>query len=325
MKRLQNMGENPRLLIDSPRSDAVELLKTGLTSLLFHIVLIILLIFYIKTEIPKGGSTVYQVTIRPLSFQNKLSPNPIQALPTPQPIPAKTQIQKEENRAKEEIKQKEPVEPKQPRQLQEDEKTIIAPIPLPMAETLPLNTNLNKEDKLATPLAPPPEEKNKNAILELSSRERPGTGLGGSTPGGSIEGQETGQEGFLWGGPGEGIGRGSSGWAGSGKGTGSGKRGHRSGSGDGGSGVSSPGYAQNPKPPYPPEAREKGCQGEVLLKVEVLPNGRVGQVEVGKSSGYEALDQSALATVKKWRFIPARKEMVAIPCWVNIPIKFQLQ
>jgi protein TonB len=50
----------------------------------------------------------------------------------------------------------------------------------------------------------------------------------------------------------------------------------------------------------------------------------VGQVEVKKSSGYEVLDQSALVAVKQWRFIPARKGEVAIPFWVNIPIKFQL-
>ena len=41
--------------------------------------------------------------------------------------------------------------------------------------------------------------------------------------------------------------------------------------------------------------------------MEVLPNGRVGEVVVEKSSGYEVLNQSALATVKKWRFIPARE------------------
>jgi protein TonB len=89
--------------------------------------------------------------------------------------------------------------------------------------------------------------------------------------------------------------------------------------------VSSPRYGENPKPVYPLEARQKEYQGEVLLKVEVLQNGRVGEVEVEKSSGYEVLDQSALATVKKWRFIPAKKGGVAIPCWVNIPFKFQLR
>ena len=86
-----------------------------------------------------------------------------------------------------------------------------------------------------------------------------------------------------------------------------------------------PKYAENPKPIYPQEARRKGYEGEVILKVEVLSNGRVGQVEVKKSSGYELLDRSALATVKQWKFIPAKKGEAQIPLWVNIPIKFQLQ
>jgi protein TonB len=50
----------------------------------------------------------------------------------------------------------------------------------------------------------------------------------------------------------------------------------------------------------------------------------VGQVALKKSSGYEALDRSALAAVKGWRFLPARKGEVTVPVWVIIPIKFQL-
>ena len=86
-----------------------------------------------------------------------------------------------------------------------------------------------------------------------------------------------------------------------------------------------PKYAENPKPTYPQEARKKGYQGEVILKVEVLSNGRVGQVEVKRSSGYEILDRSAFAAVKEWRFVPAKKGENPISFWVNIPIKFQLR
>ncbi len=86
-----------------------------------------------------------------------------------------------------------------------------------------------------------------------------------------------------------------------------------------------PRYAENPKPAYPQEARKKGYEGEVLLEVEVLANGRVGQLELKKSSGYEALDRSALTAVKQWKFIPANQGNGAVPCWVNIPIKFKLQ
>ncbi len=86
-----------------------------------------------------------------------------------------------------------------------------------------------------------------------------------------------------------------------------------------------PKYAENPKPLYPQEARKRGYQGEVVLKVEILSNGRVGQVEVKRSSGHEILDRSAFAAVKEWRFVPAKKGENPIPFWVNIPIKFRLQ
>lgn len=86
-----------------------------------------------------------------------------------------------------------------------------------------------------------------------------------------------------------------------------------------------PRYSENPKPVYPPEAVKEGNEGTVLLLVEVLPNGRVGELEVAKPSGYEMLDQSALTAVKRWQFIPARKGGTPFTCWVKIPIVFKLR
>jgi TonB family protein len=86
-----------------------------------------------------------------------------------------------------------------------------------------------------------------------------------------------------------------------------------------------PKYDKNPKPLYPPEATKMGYEGEVLLRVEVLSNGRVGQVEVNRSSGHEILDRSALAAVKQWEFIPAKKGETAVSEWVRIPIPFKLK
>jgi TonB family protein len=339
MKRLQIVGERLPACTDSSPSDKRALLKTGVFSLFLHIVFIMSLILYLKTGITKSDSILYRVTIRPLSPQNILNPYSPQGLPTPQPPPAKTQIQKEEKKLEEKIKSKEPLEePKLPPQYQEDEKIITKPIPLPMASkpSLDSDSNLEKDENLAIPLAPSPEENNKNVSGGSIAEQGSGAGIGSSVSGGSGEGQGTGQDGSRWGGPGEGKGRGSSGWAGlgkepgtgrrvpglrgSGKGTGTGRGGHL-----GGSGVASPRYGENPKPVYPLEARQKGHEGEVILKVEVLPNGRVGEVQVDKSSGYETLDHSAVETVKKWKFIPAKKGGVAIPCWVNIPFKFQLR
>jgi len=86
-----------------------------------------------------------------------------------------------------------------------------------------------------------------------------------------------------------------------------------------------PRYSENPKPSYPQEARKKGYQGTVVLRVEVLSNGEVGQAEVKNSSGYDILDRSALNAVKQWKFTPAKRGEEAVAFWVNIPIKFQLQ
>lgn len=86
-----------------------------------------------------------------------------------------------------------------------------------------------------------------------------------------------------------------------------------------------PRYAINPKPHYPQEAKRRGYEGEVLLRVEVLSNGQVGEVEVKRSSGYESLDRSAITAVREWRFIPARKGETPVSVWVTIPVVFQLR
>jgi protein TonB len=86
-----------------------------------------------------------------------------------------------------------------------------------------------------------------------------------------------------------------------------------------------PRYDRNPKPPYPRIARRRGYEGVVLLRVEILPNGRVGEIRVKKSSGHAMLDRSALKTVKKWRFIPAKRRGEPIRIWAEVPIKFDLE
>jgi protein TonB len=86
-----------------------------------------------------------------------------------------------------------------------------------------------------------------------------------------------------------------------------------------------PRYDRNPKPPYPRAARRRGYEGVVLLKVEILPNGRVGEIQVKRSSGHSMLDRSALKTVRKWRFIPAKRAGEPIRIWAEVPIKFDLK
>lgn len=86
-----------------------------------------------------------------------------------------------------------------------------------------------------------------------------------------------------------------------------------------------PVYGENMPPAYPEVARLRGYEGIVLIAAEILPNGRVGEAKIKKSSGYAVLDQSALDAVKPWRFEPAKKAGQPFTMWVEVPIKFVLQ
>ncbi|MEJ5301231.1 MAG: energy transducer TonB [Thermodesulforhabdaceae bacterium] len=84
-----------------------------------------------------------------------------------------------------------------------------------------------------------------------------------------------------------------------------------------------PSFKNMVKPEYPEFARRLGQEGYVLLKVLVDETGRVKKAEVVKSAG-RAFDEAALEAIKRSTFYPAREKGVPIPCYVKIPIRFQL-
>lgn len=95
------------------------------------------------------------------------------------------------------------------------------------------------------------------------------------------------------------------------------------GAGTGGT-IGPPGYRVNPKPDYPPQAREKGYEGTVVLRVRVLPDGTAGEIVVERSSGHEILDGAAQQAVKAWLFAPATRNGNPVPAWISVPIRFSL-
>jgi protein TonB len=84
-------------------------------------------------------------------------------------------------------------------------------------------------------------------------------------------------------------------------------------------------YLKNPAPPYPPLSRRMGEEGKVILRVSVNPQGGADQVEIRTSSGSQRLDESAVNTVKHWKFIPAKRGDSAVQSWVLVPIVFKLE
>jgi protein TonB len=84
-------------------------------------------------------------------------------------------------------------------------------------------------------------------------------------------------------------------------------------------------YLDNPAPGYPPLSRRLHEEGRVLLRVHVAAGGTAMSVALHKSSGHSRLDQIALDTVKKWKFVPARQGDKPVDAWVIVPIQFSLK
>ncbi|MEN6413591.1 MAG: energy transducer TonB [Veillonellales bacterium] len=113
---------------------------------------------------------------------------------------------------------------------------------------------------------------------------------------------------------------------GSGGTAGSGNGGGGTGGRSGGGGVIAPGILSRTQPAYPERARQAGWEGTVVLKIQILENGTPGSVSVYRSSGYDALDDAAVAAVQHWQFVPARERDSgqAIVCYTTMPVRFRL-
>jgi protein TonB len=120
-----------------------------------------------------------------------------------------------------------------------------------------------------------------------------------------------------------GVGNGGSGPGIAGMGTGSSGKGH--GAGNGGSPSIDVTYDFCPKPDYPESARREGQQGMVTVRVLVNEEGRPRSLELSRSSGFAALDQAAMETVRRCRFHPAYDGEKRVARWVPVPIEFSLK
>jgi len=83
-------------------------------------------------------------------------------------------------------------------------------------------------------------------------------------------------------------------------------------------------YLKNPKPAYPTQARKRGMEGRVILRVQVRFDGAVKSVELQQSSGYGLLDRAARVAVLRWRFAPATRGGRVVDGEVLIPFDFRL-
>ena len=81
----------------------------------------------------------------------------------------------------------------------------------------------------------------------------------------------------------------------------------------------------NRPPRYPRLARRLGYEGRVILEVEVLTDGSVGEVRVVEVTGHRVFAQAAMRAVREWRFAPARTGGRALTTRVMVPVRFRIE
>ena len=84
-------------------------------------------------------------------------------------------------------------------------------------------------------------------------------------------------------------------------------------------------YLLNPTPPYPPISRRMGEQGKTTVRVLIGVDGQPQRAEIAKSSGFDRLDQAAIATVMRWRYVPGKRGGTPETMWFNVPINWVLE
>ena len=83
-------------------------------------------------------------------------------------------------------------------------------------------------------------------------------------------------------------------------------------------------HLHNPKPIYPRMSTTRNEQGTAVVKVLIGADGLPQKAELKTSSGFERLDNAALATVMQWRYVPGKRGGVPEAMWHDVPVVFKL-
>ena len=88
------------------------------------------------------------------------------------------------------------------------------------------------------------------------------------------------------------------------------------------SGMKPPKATHAPDPDFPDIATDAEPRGLVVMLVGINAKGHVERVHVMRSSN-DAFQNSAVSTVKTWKFSPAKKDGKPVPVQVTVEMKFQ--
>jgi TonB family protein len=83
-----------------------------------------------------------------------------------------------------------------------------------------------------------------------------------------------------------------------------------------------PKATKSPDPDYPVIPADAEPRGVVVMLVGINAKGRVELVHVLRASN-DAFQNSAMSTVKTWKFSPAKKDGKPVPVQVTVEMRFQ--
>jgi protein TonB len=89
-------------------------------------------------------------------------------------------------------------------------------------------------------------------------------------------------------------------------------------------GIEPPVIVRGIPPIYPEKARRLELEGEVVMAVKILENGRAVGARILRSTS-PLFDDPALACVRKWRFQPATKDGQAVALWYEATVRFNIE
>jgi TonB family protein len=88
-------------------------------------------------------------------------------------------------------------------------------------------------------------------------------------------------------------------------------------------GVTAPRIIKSGRPEYTAEAMRAKVQGRVKLEVVIKTDGTVGEARVVRSlDRVFGLDDSAIKSLKDYRFVPGMKDGLPVPVLVSMEVEF---
>jgi protein TonB len=86
-----------------------------------------------------------------------------------------------------------------------------------------------------------------------------------------------------------------------------------------------PQITRQSKPAYPPDAKDDGVEGTVVLLLTIDRSGDVSRVKMENGSGDKRLDKAAEQTVRQWAYSPSLRDGEPVEATIRVRVQFRIE